>query len=286
MQSGIVQETGRQVERACLITAPLHVRHGVCNGLGLLDNLVTDRRTPMRFLYTFCTLLALSGATVLSATAQQPGTLPMRSVSVSGEATVRVVPDQAVVRFGVVTQASEPEAARSQNAAASRDVLNSVRALGIQEGRIRMETLRLQPARDYNPETQRYEERGFEAVREVVVEVDDLEVVPTLVAEVIAQGANRLNGVTYDLQDRSAARNEAMREALLNAREKADLLARTVDEELGEILVISEQAFDFPRPMLDFARAEMAKGSPEPEAYAPGEIEVRATIQAVFRLAD
>ena len=211
-----------------------------------------------------------------------------RTISVSGEGLVRVEPDQAVVRFGVATRDEDPEEARRRNAEAARDALNAVRALGIDERKIRLETLQLQPVREYNPETRRSEDKGYEALRELVVELDDLEKLPEVVARVVQRGANRLNGVSYDLADRSSIRNQALQEAVVNAREKAQLMATALGSSIGTVLRIQEQSFDFPRPMPQFrmeaAVMNKADAAPEPEAYAAGEIEVRSTVQVVFAL--
>ena len=210
-----------------------------------------------------------------------------RTISVSGEGAVRAAPDRATVRFGVVTEAQAAEAAREQNATAARQALNAVRDLGVPENKIRLETLRLQPRYEYDEDRRSREQVGFQAVREVSVEVDSMDLVPTLVAQVVQQGANTLQGVQYDLQDRTAVRNEALQEAAADARGKADLLAEALGATRGEVLQINEQSFDFPRPMMrmDMAMQESARGgAPEPEAYAAGEIEVAATVQLVFAL--
>jgi uncharacterized protein len=209
-----------------------------------------------------------------------------RIVSVSGEGIYRVEPDMAVVRFGVVTHSDSPEEARRLNAAASREAINAVRELGIEERRIRMESLRLQPRREYIQETRRWEERGFEAVRDVVVNVDDIDRLPEVVTRVVQRGANRLNQVAYELSDREHARNEALRIAVENARSKAEVMVGVLGVSLGPVRTISEQQFDFPRPMyraMDMAMAS-PEAAPEPEAYASGEIEVRATVQLEFYL--
>lgn len=211
-----------------------------------------------------------------------------RTVTVGGEGIVRVEPDMATVHFGVVTEADDPETARQQNAEAASRAMNAIRAMGVPERKLRLETLRLQPAREYDPETRRYRENGYEAMRQVVVELDSLNLLPLLVAEVVEQGANRLNGVRYDLQDRTPPRNEALQQALVDAREKARLMAETLEVSLGPVLQINEQSFNFPRPVMQMDVAEAARGramaTPEPEAYAAGEIEVQANVQVVFRL--
>ncbi len=212
-----------------------------------------------------------------------------RTVSVGGEGTVRTAPDQAVVRFGVVSRAETAEDARSKNATAARNAMNAVRELGIPEEDMQMERLRLQPRREYNPQKQTHEEKGFEATRQVVVELDSLEVLPRLITEVVQRGANRLEGVDYQLSNREEVRNQALREAAQAARQKAQLLTESLDAQLGEVRRISEQSYDFrtesqqPRVM-KMSETAQADAEPEPEAYAAGEIEVSAQVQVVFDL--
>ncbi len=222
-----------------------------------------------------------------TATAQTPESTMPRTISVSGEGIVRVQPDLATVRFGVVTEAEDPETARSRNAAAAAEVLNAVRALDVPERKIQLEVLRLQPKQEYDEQTRRYVAVGYEAIRIVSVELDDMEKLPQLVAEVVQKGANRLESVSYDLKDRDAARDEALRAAVTKAREKAQLIAATLGVELGRVHRVDEQGFSFPRPMMRMAEMGYAakdQAAPEPDAYAAGEIEVQANIQAAFEI--
>lgn len=211
-----------------------------------------------------------------------------RTVRVGGEATITATPDQATVRFGVVSEAETAEAARQKNAEAAKAAMNAVRGMNVPESQMRMESLRLQPQREYNPETKTREQTGYEATREVVVELSDLEQLPRLVAEVVQRGANRLEGINYGLSDKTAQRNDALRQAATSARDKARLLASTLDGELGPVREISEQDFgyDQPQPRLQraFAKSAESDAEPEPDAYAAGEIEISARVQVVFDL--
>jgi len=218
----------------------------------------------------------------------QEATDPPRTVSVTGESSVSVAPDQATVRFGIVSRAETAEAARRRNAEAAKNAMNAVRALDVPDEKMRMESLRLQPRREYNPETREHEDKGYEATRQVVVELSDLEQLPRLVTEVVQQGANRVDGISYGLSDRSSVRNEALQKAARNAREKADLLAVTLEATLGPVQQIQEQSFGFdqPTPRVEMRLAKSARddAAPEPDAYAAGEIEVSATVQVTFAL--
>lgn len=229
------------------------------------------------------TILLTGIAVVQSVDAQS---LP--NVTVQGEGTVSVEPDQAVVRFGIVTQDEDPERARARNASASAAAMNKVRSLGVDESDLRLETLRLQPRQEYNRDTRNYVQVGFEAVREVRVTVKDLDMLPTLIAEIIQGGANRLNGVAYELADREAVKQEALREAALNARAKATLLVETLGAKLGAVQAIAENGINIPRPSYQLESMAMARTAdaviPEPEAYASGQIEVVAMVTVSFFL--
>jgi len=210
------------------------------------------------------------------------------TVTVSGEGTVTAEPDQAHVRFGVVTRAETAGEARTQNARAAKTAMNAVRGLDVPEEKLRMESLRLQPQYEYNDEENRRELVGYEATRQVVVELDRLDVLPQLVADVVEGGANQLDGIDYQLSNRSQVRNEALRKAAQTAEEKARLLAETLGGRLGDAHTISEQSFDRVRPQPRMARMEMASvgdaAEAEPDAYAAGEIEVSAQVQVTFNL--
>ncbi|MEM8485136.1 MAG: SIMPL domain-containing protein [Bacteroidota bacterium] len=240
----------------------------------------------MKYINLFLTTLLLISAVVPSGTVTAQAFEEYRSITVSGEGIVDAIPDMATVRFGISTKNWNPEKARAKNAEVSKNALNVVRDLGIEERKIRLATLRLQPIREYNPQTRKPEDKGFEATRELVVEIEDLEMLPALIAGIVQEGANRLNGISYGLQDRENVRDKALVMAMTRAKSKATLMAASLDAELGGVWKITEQSFSMPRPVVHMAdhnvRLAKAEAAPEPEAYAAGEMEVRAVVQVTF----
>ncbi len=210
------------------------------------------------------------------------------TISVIGEATASALPDMAVVRFSVVTRNQDPEKARSANAEAAKAAMDVVRELIEDERRMRLESLRLHPRHEYDPQTQRSREQGYEAIRDIVVEVEDLEKVPLLVARIVQKGANRLNSVSYELQNQENVRNDALVQAVLNARQKATLMAEIVGASLYRVTRIAEQGTGPPAPVMRQERMEsMAvskSAAPEPDAYSPGEIEIQVQVDVTFAL--
>lgn len=244
---------------------------------------------PFRsILLTLATSLLLLMSTATSQ-AQDGSSQAPRTATVSGTGEASAVPDQATVRFAIETEAEDAETARGQNATAARNAMNAARSFDIPDEDIQMESLRLQPRREYNRETGKTEDLGYVALRTVRVQVSDLDDLPGMIAEVINKGANRLEGVEYDLEDRTPVRNEALRKAAESARSKADLLAQTLGASLGAVQQINEQSFSSPQPRMNVQLEAMSMRSadnaaPEPDAFAAGQITVTAQIQVTFLL--
>jgi uncharacterized protein YggE len=241
----------------------------------------------MRLLFSL--LLTLIPALPVTAQPTDPPVVQqpvVRTVTVEGVGTVEAEPDRATLQFAVVTRAAEPEDARRQNAEAAEQAMDAVRALGVEERKIQLLSLRLDEEYDYA--NNRRERIGFIARRDVKVTVDDLDLVPDLVAEVVQQGANELNGIQYELQNRDAVEDEALQAAVARARQKAGLMAGALGYALGPALTVAEGAVRFPRPQpVMYARAEMIEQTSadgNPGAYAAGEIVVRANVTVTFRL--
>lgn len=241
---------------------------------------------PILILFAGCT----SSQPSIAQTAQ-PMEKWQRTVTVGGQGKATAVPDKATVWFGIVTRAEDPELARERNAKTAADAMNAIRAMGVEERKLKLQSLRIQPVQEYNPSTQQYIEKGYEAYRDLAVEVEDLELLPRLIAEIVQKGANRLNNIQYGLKDDAAFRNEALVEAVQEARAKAELMATTAGAKLGAVLIIQEEGFSMPVPMvaMDMAAAPMMKATretAEPDAYAAGEMEVSTSVRITYALVD
>jgi uncharacterized protein len=130
---------------------------------------------------------------------------------------------------------------------------------------------------------------GFIARRDVEVILDDMDLLPAVVARVVEEGANEFGGIHYDLRDRRAREDEALRRAAQRARQKADVLAATLGASIRGVHSVTESGMGhFPPPMPMYARAAAmdmeSQQAGEPGAYSAGEIEVRATITVAFEL--
>ncbi len=232
----------------------------------------------MRFFLLAAALVALPAA---AQPLHPPGSMP-RTVTVAGDALVEAAPDRAVVRIGVNTEGQTAEATLSEHEQDVQRVLTALRGLGLADRQIEIQALSL---------GERWVEGGrrdgYTATRVVAVTVDDLRLVPDLVATAVAEGANRLDGLYYTLQDPDRYEDQALAEAFERARAKAQRIAAAAGLTVGRVVAVHEQGTTPPPPMpMPYARAEMAMdmAAGNPGAYSAGTSEVRAAVVVTFAL--
>jgi len=212
----------------------------------------------------------------------------VRTISLAATGTVRRAPDQAVVSLAVETRAPTARQAAQQNAQKMDAVIKAIRAAGIPAERIQTEGYNLNP--DYTfvnggpgrPNEQRLV--GYVADNTVRVVVDTIGRAGAVVDAAIAAGANRANGISYQLRDPDGARRDALRLAVAAARKDAEALAEAAGQTLGPLLQLST-GYQEPQPRPMFAvRAEMPAATAAPTPVEPGQLEITATVSAVYRL--
>jgi uncharacterized protein len=231
-------------------------------------------------------LLGFLGTSRLAAQAQEPSDKPLRpTIRVSGEATVTAKPDQAELALGVVTQAATGQAASSQNAQKVDAVLSQLKKLLGQGAEIKTLSYSLSPNYRYPKEGGEPTISGYTASNTIQVKTGDLPQVGKLIDAATQSGANSVQSLRFTLKDEQAALSQALREAALKARAKADALAAALKVRIVRVVQVDEGGQPM-RPM--FAEAMMARTAVEskaPTPVEPGTVEVQAMVSLIVEIA-
>ncbi len=249
----------------------------------LLNTPLASLRTLSWRPLMLATALAL-GATAMTASAQTApavasadGTL----LSVSAQAEAKRVPDIATLSAGVVTQASDANAAMRANADEMTKVVAAIRAAGIAERDIQTSGVNLNPQYRY-AENQPPAITGYQASNNVNITVRDIAKVGKILDALVATGANQVNGPSFDVDDKESAYDEARRAAVEKAQGRAEMYARTLSMQVRRIVSISEgSGYNPPRPMMAMARMEKAQAD---TPISPGESTLSVNLDIVFEL--
>jgi len=197
------------------------------------------------------------GATVLAATDDDDSTAQMspsgatrrRTITVSGSGEVSGAPDLARVHLNVEVSAEQAERARSDLARQSESVREALLEFGLAEDAIttqrfrireRIDRRRMREA-DVDPDSREDMEEfvTYEGTHSFVVEIDDIDEVGAVVDTAVDAGASEVDRVIFTLSDerRAQLRDEALREAVRNARSEAETIADEMGASIQEATV-------------------------------------------------
>jgi uncharacterized protein YggE len=208
-----------------------------------------------------------------------PGGNPTEhTLSVTGTGTVKVTPDVADVQLGVQVTRDTVKAARDEAASAMGKVIDALHALGIADADIETSYFNINPVYDYNSASQSI--TGYQVSNVVSVHVRDLSKVADVIDDSVTAGATTVNGITFDVADRSGLEAQARQAAVHDARAHADTLAAAAGVTIVGVASISESPLvtPWPYPMAaGFAGADAAK-----TPVMPGTSDVTLTVSIVY----
>ena len=244
-------------------------------------------------------------AIILAIGWQRTSGYPENTINVSGKAEVSAVPDVARFSFTVLDNAKSTEEAQATISEKVSVILDGLEEVGVDEKDIKTNSYRIMPRYEYvrtvRPEidiavdgTEFYpgndrtrKQTGFDVSQSVTVTVHDFDIVPAVLNILGDTGVENLNGPNFEIDDPEALQEEAREQAIDEAKEKAQRLAKDLGVRLGDIVSFNENNGGYPQPY--YARTEMSMaGSDMAEKYAPelptGENEITSQVTIVYEI--
>ncbi|MBA3908724.1 MAG: SIMPL domain-containing protein [Rhodobacter sp.] len=201
-------------------------------------------------------------------------------ITVTGTGTVEVAPDIATLTIGVTTQGDTAAAALAANSAALEAVMARLTAAGVEARDMQTSNLSLNPNwAGYDSSTPTIS--GYVAANMLTIRVRQLDGLGAVLDAAVADGANTLNGLNFGLADPDPALNEARKEAVADARVRAELLATAAGVKLGRIVSISEVSAG-PDPVPMFRADASAAAVP----VAGGELGLSANVTVFYEIVE
>lgn len=226
-------------------------------------------------------LLALAAASLALPAAAE--TLPEQRVIVTGEGRADVAPDMATMTLGVSTFAPSAAQALADNSERLGAVIEVVKTGGVEPRDIQTSGLMLSPQFDYSKEGSPPQVTGYMAQNMLTLRLRDLGKMGGVLDAVVGAGATDFSGLSYGLQDPKAAEDAARRDAVAQAKARAELYAGELGLALGPVRVLSEQTIaSGPMPVMMRDAASYGKGGDVP--LQGGEVSVTATVNVEYAL--
>ncbi len=227
--------------------------------------------------------LTSCASTAQAQTTGEGDTSVNRTITVNGYGMVNLAPDLASISIGVHTEnrdAGESVQENNQQATAVKDALTG---LGVAEKDISTSNFSIYPQQEWNNDGERTGTL-YVVDNTVNVTVRDLDSIGQILEAVVDAGANNIYGITFDVAEREAARQDAMSAAVSNARERAQTLADAAGVDIGEVQSISTYVSVSPSPMVrSYAMEEMAVGGGS-VPISSGEMTINVEVTVVFEI--
>lgn len=203
--------------------------------------------------------------------------------TVTGEGKVSVAPDIAVVSAGVQSQGATVKLVQEQLNKSISAVTAAVKRAGIGDKDIQTAGYAINPMYDFSQRTQRI--TGYQASSNLTIKVRAIDSVNAVIDAATGAGANQVGGITFDVDDKTKAQDEARKLAVTDAKKKAEAAAKAAGFTLGAIMNYSENFGALPRPIPMLAKtAEAESVDAAATQVSPGSNEIAVTVSLSYEI--
>jgi uncharacterized protein YggE len=217
------------------------------------------------------------------------------SISVSGTAEIRVVPDEVNLRIGVETRDAKLDEAVKQNETRLAAVLKFLKESNIDAKDIQTDYVQIEPVYNSDRRAQQVTPEYYLVHRNLGIRLRKVAQFDAVLAGALRSGANHVDGVEFRTTELRKHRDTAREQAIRAAKEKAVALAQQLDAKIGKPQSINEQTTGgwMGYPINRWSNANfMAQNVSQPTAagegsegnLAIGMINVSATVNVTFAL--
>lgn len=231
-------------------------------------------------------MLALVAATCGDTTTriESPGSASQTGIMVSGTGKVSAKPDIARVTLGVSTLRDTVQAARDQAAASMDAIITSMKADGVADKDIQTQQLNIQPEYDYSNSKQTL--RGFRVTNTVTATVRNINATSKLVDDAVAAGGDdtQIQNIAFSIDKPDDLKQQARKQAVEDAKQKAQTLADAAGVAVGGAITISETGYTPPVYYDRAASGPVAAPQTGSTPIQPGELDVQIDVSVTWSI--
>lgn len=213
-------------------------------------------------------------------------------ISVNGEGEIFVVPDVAMFTFGVTENGKDVKTAQDAVTVKIDDAIAALKAQGIDEKDIKTVDFNANPRYEYNqircitvpcPSSQQLV--GYDVTQTMQVKVRVADKAGDAIDAVTSAGITNVGSLSFTLDDEEEAVREARKQAIENAREKAEVLADDLGVRLVRIVSYSENNGGYPMPMYAKAQSMDSAGNAASVPSLPtGENKITVSVSVTYEI--
>lgn len=241
-------------------------------------------RLAVRAIGLTVTFLLLS---IITMNAQSVPQDTRRTITVRGEAEIRVVPDEVRYDFTVETTGKRVAVAEAENKRRYEAFLKFVDSMGIERRMVQTSQASIYPRYAYDDKgTQRFD--TYVSTRTLTITLRDFTKIPRLLDGAVDAGITGASQGAYTTTKLREHRDDARLQAVRASREKASAMATELGMRVGTPLTVVEETYEsyYPRPMNQNVMMRDGDMSAATAEVVPGELAVSAAVVITFDLVE
>lgn len=240
----------------------------------------------MRMIKRLSTMLALLiAASGLSAQAQQSAEPPL--ITVTGQAEVKVAPDEVVFNIGIEHTNMDMLAAKRANDESVSKILAFARSHNIEPQNVQTDYISVEPKYDRDEDDESKMKRvfiGYSVSKTVVIRLRDLSRFENLFSDILKAGVMRIRNVEFRSTELRKHKDQARAMAIKAAQEKAVALTKEIGQTIGRAYSIREHGYEGDNSRSNNSFVVSGNFSDNESTFAPGLISIQAQVTVSFRL--
>jgi uncharacterized protein YggE len=207
------------------------------------------------------------------------------TIEVWGISEIYVAPDEAVINLGIKVWNEDMDEARQIFYEKSNNLSNLLKKYSIEDKYVKTDNIMIEPT--YKKFEKMYYEgdivNGYRFSKRISVTIKDISQVENILSEIIYSGATNLYGVDYGVSEHRKHADNARKQAITAAKEKAELLAGEIGQKVGKAIKINEPNYDIPWGRQSNV-LQMGSQTETVSDIQPGMIRISASVNVIFEL--
>lgn len=230
----------------------------------------------------FSKVMALLVLSVIVLSSNAYASQSTNSIKVTGHAVVTAAPDVAYITLGVETKSNSAASSSEENAAAVANVIAKLKEFGLTDSEITTSNYNIYSYQDYDRITDPQTYVTVYYVRnQLNIKTNRLSEVGKIIDLAIRAGANQVQGIKFDLEDKSELQLLALKNATKQAAAKAKAIAEAANVEIASLINVTEE-YEYYAPYTEVNMFRSAAAGIADTQINPSDVEVTARIVAEY----
>jgi len=211
-----------------------------------------------------------------------------KTLFVTGSAATQTKPDKVTLSLGIETSNAKAKTALVTNSELMNKIISALKIAGVSENETSTSSFTITTNRDYTIDKDQGKLIGFTVSNSIQIDSYNVNDSSEWIDIAVESGANNVNNIYFSVSDKKleVIKNELLKEAIGNAREKADIAATALGLKITGIKTVNiDQATPFfPGPLQYAAESSKIDASLSATPIIAGAQDISMIVSIIFLL--